>query len=302
LLAECFSQAGLPDGAFNVVTGGGSSVGTPLVRHHEVRAISFTGSNEVGTTIRADGGRLGKPVQLELGGQNPAVVLSDADLDQAAEGIALGAMGATGQKCTATRRAIVHRDVYDDFRERLLEKVSSLTVGDPFDDATDLGPLVNQAALDSFAEAVERVQKEGATILTGGSRITSGALAAGYFVEPTVVDDVEPGSLLACEEVFAPLLGLIPADDYVQAVEIANSVRYGLSAAVFTSSIRAAERFIADIEAGVVHVNSQTSGAEAHVPFGGTKDSGFGPHEQGRAAVEFYTDVKTVYMTPARAE
>jgi alpha-ketoglutaric semialdehyde dehydrogenase len=297
-LADILSEAGLPPGVVNVVTGSGSGVGAPLSEHPDIDAVSFTGSNDVGVRIRAAGGRDGRRVQLELGGQNPAVVFADADLEQAAAAIASGAFGATGQKCTATRRAIVDRTVSDELVGLVAELAEELRVGNPFDAETQLGPLVSDSAVQDYLAAVDRAASEGATVVSGGSKLTGNGLDRGNFVEPTVVTDVAAGSQLATEEVFAPILGVLQVNDEDEAIARANEVRHGLSSAVFTRDLGRATRFARHIRSGVVHVNSQTAGAEAHVPFGGTKASGFGPHEQGRAAIEFYTEVKTVYWDP----
>lgn len=298
LLARCLAEAGLPDGALNVVIGSGGEVGEPLLSDPRVAAVSYTGSNAVGARVRAAAVAAGKRVQLELGGQNPAIVLADADLDQAAEAIVAGAFGAAGQKCTATRRAIVDREVATPLRERICARVGELTVGDPFDSETDVSALIDGDAVVAFERAIERAVEAGGTVIAGGARLTDGELEHGNYVAPTVIDGVLQGSELAREEVFAPLLGVIEVDGYEQALAVANDVRYGLSASIFTGDLGHARRFSAEIVAGVLHVNSQTAGADVHVPFGGSKESGYGPREQGRAAREFFSESTTVYETP----
>jgi alpha-ketoglutaric semialdehyde dehydrogenase len=292
LLAECLDEAGLPPGVLNVLTGSGSKVGNALVRDPRVRAISFTGSVPVGRAVRDEATRLGKRVQLELGGHNPLIVLADARLDAAVEASYAGAFWSAGQKCTATRRIYVEAPVYDTFRGKLLERIERGKVGDPADPETEVGPLVNRAQLDDILGAIERGRAEGGKVIAGGGR----AGDDGYVVEPTVFEGVRDDAYLSCEEVFGPVTSLYRVADLDEALRRANAVEYGLSAAIFTQSLEAVQRFSAEAQAGLLHVNSQTAGAEVHVPFGGIKSSGFGPHEQGRAAVEFYTEVVTLYQ------
>jgi acyl-CoA reductase-like NAD-dependent aldehyde dehydrogenase len=290
-LARALDDAGLPAGVLNVVIGRGSQIGTPLVRHPDVRAISFTGSVAVGEQVRDEATRLGKRVQLELGGQNPLIVMADADLDRAVEAAFAGAFWSAGQKCTATRRIYVQDEAYDDFRARLLARIEAGKVGDPAHDATEVGPLVHEEAMSGVLEAIEQGRREGGSLVAGGGRV-----GAGYVVAPTVFEDVGDEALLSREEVFGPVTTLYRFATVDEAIARANAVQYGLSASVFTRDIATSQRFVRDIEAGIVHINSQTAGADVHVPFGGTKGSGFGPHEQGRAAREFYTEVVTVYQ------
>ncbi len=290
-IAAAFDEARLPPGVFNIVIGRGSEVGTPLVRHRQVRAISFTGSVAVGHQVRDEATALGKRVQLELGGQNPLIVMADADLDRAVEAAYAGAFWSAGQKCTATRRIYVQRSVYDEFRTRLLERIERGAVGDPADPATEVGPLVNEQQLDEVLAGIERGKAEGGTVLAGGERVDNDA----YLLAPTLFEGVRDEAFLSCEEVFGPVSSLYRFDELDEALARANAVAFGLSAAIFTSDLKATQRFVNELEAGILHVNSQTAGADVHVPFGGTKASGFGPHEQGRAAMDFYTEVVTVY-------
>jgi aldehyde dehydrogenase (NAD+) len=290
-IAECFAEAGLPAGVLNVLTGSGSTVGAALVRDDRVDAISFTGSVAVGSEVRAVATARGARVQLELGGQNPLIVAADAHLDAAVEAAYAGAFWSAGQKCTATRRIYVESAVYHDFRERLLRRIAAGRVGDPTDPATEVGPLVNERQLEDVLAAIERGLDEGGSVLVGGERLGHD----GYFVAPTVFEDVDDDSFLSCEEVFGPVTTLYRYSGLEDAIERANAVRFGLSASLYTQSVANAQQFMRELRAGILHVNSQTAGAEVHVPFGGTKASGFGPHEQGRAAIEFYTDVVTVY-------
>ena len=290
-IAECFAEAGLPPGVLNVLTGPGSTAGAALVRDERLEAISFTGSVEVGNAIRDSVTSRGTRVQLELGGQNPLIVAADARLDAAVDAAYAGAFWSAGQKCTATRRIYVQDGVYDAFRERFLARIASGHVGDPADPATEVGPLVNERQLDEVLAAIERGKHEGGSVIAGGERLDR----EGYFVAPTVFEDVADESFLSCEEVFGPVTTLYRYSDLDDALHRANAVRFGLAASLYTQNVANVQRFVSELRAGILHVNSQTAGAEAYVPFGGTKASGFGPHEQGRAALEFYTDVVTVY-------
>jgi aldehyde dehydrogenase (NAD+) len=291
-IAECFDEAGLPAGVYNVLVGRGSEIGTPLVRHPSVRAISFTGSVAVGEQVREEATRLGKRVQLELGGHNPLIVMGDADLERAVEAAYAGAFWSAGQKCTATRRIYVQDGVYDDFRSRLLERIERGAVGDPADPQTEVGPIVNEKQLEDVLAAVERGRKDGGTIAAGGERVED----ASYLLAPTVFEGVRDDDYLSCEEVFGPVTSLYRFATLDEAIKRANAVPFGLSASIFTRDLGNAQRFVQSAEAGILHVNSQTAGADVHVPFGGIKGSGYGPHEQGRAALEFYTEVVTVYQ------
>ena len=290
-LARALDDAGLPAGVLNVVIGRGSEVGTPLVRHPQVHAISFTGSVPVGEGIRAEAGRLGKRAQLELGGQNPVIVMADADLGRAVEATFAGAYWSAGQKCTATRRIYVQAPVYDAFRTALLERIAAAKVGDPTDPETEVGPLVSEKAMEDVLAAVQRGRSEGATLLAGGERGEEG-----WLVTPALFEGADDDAMLSCEEVFGPVASLYSFESLEEAIERANAVEFGLSAAIFTSDLGATQRFVSELEAGLLHVNSQTAGADVHVPFGGVKGSGYGPHEQGRSAREFYTEVVTVYQ------
>jgi acyl-CoA reductase-like NAD-dependent aldehyde dehydrogenase len=290
-IAAALDEAGIPPGVLNVVIGRGAEVGTPLVRHPDVRAISFTGSVAVGRQVRDEAIALGKRVQLELGGHNPLIVMGDADLDRAVEAAYAGAFWSAGQKCTATRRIYVEAPVYGDFRARLLARIESGRVGDPSDPETEVGPLVNEKQLNDVLGAIERGKNEGGTVLAGGERLDDDA----YLLAPTLFEDVADDAMLSCEEVFGPVTSLYRFDTLDEAIERANAVEFGLSASIFTSNLQSTQEFVSRLEAGILHVNSQTAGADVHVPFGGIKGSGFGPHEQGHAALEFYTEVVTVY-------
>jgi aldehyde dehydrogenase (NAD+) len=291
-LAECFAEAGLPPGVLNVLTGSGSKAGAELVSNLAVRGISFTGSVAVGHAVRNEATARDCRVQLELGGQNPLIVMPDAELDRAVEAAFAGAFWSAGQKCTASRRLIVHESVYDAFREKLLARVAAAKIGDPSDPATEVGPVVNEGPLEEILAAIERGKAEGGTVAAGGGRADD----EGYLIAPTVFENVADDAFLACEEVFGPVTSLYRFSTLDEALERANAVTFGLSAAIFTRDLHTTQRFANELQAGILHVNSQTAGADVHVPFGGLKGSAWGPHEQGRAAMEFYTETVTVYQ------
>jgi len=290
-LAACLEEGGVPAGAFNVVVGRGAAVGTPLVEHPQVSAVSFTGSVEVGLQVRDRATALGKRVQLELGGHNPLIVMADADLARAAEAAYAGAFWSAGQKCTATRRILVEEPVYDDFRDRLVARIGRGVVGDPADPATEVGPIVNGSQLEEVLAGIEKGRAEGGTLLAGGERVDGDA----FLVAPTLFEGLADDAFLSCQEVFGPVTSLYRFAPLDEALRRANAVEYGLSASIYTSSLASARRFAQEVEAGIIRINGQTAGADVHVPFGGMKSSGFGPHEQGRAAIEFYTELVTVY-------
>ncbi|WP_324760719.1 aldehyde dehydrogenase family protein [Haloarcula sp. GH36] len=292
-LVECLDEAGLPDGVLNYVTGPGSEVGKTFSTHEAVDAVSFTGSSAVGDTVGDQAQETGKRIQLEMGGKNPAVVMPSADVDEAVDIAASGAFGVTGQACTATSRAIVHEDIYDEFVEGVVAAAEAIEVG-PGLDGAEMGPQVSESELDSTLEYVDIGVDEGATLETGGGEVDAGD---GFFVEPAVFSDVEPDMRIAQEEIFGPVLAVIPVGSYEEAVEVANGVRYGLSASIVTQDLSEANQFVEDSESGVVKVNEKTTGLELHVPFGGMKDSSSETYrEQGDAGLDFYTISKTVYM------
>jgi alpha-ketoglutaric semialdehyde dehydrogenase len=291
-VAECFAEAELPPGVLNVVTGAGSKVGAELVSSPGIRAISFTGSVPVGHAVRDEATKRDCRVQLELGGHNPLIVAADAELDRAVEAAYAGAFWSAGQKCTATRRIFVQEDAYDDFRARLLARIERGVVGDPSDPQVEVGPVVNESAMDDVLDAIERGREQGGSLIAGGRR----ADVDGWLIEPTVFEDVADDHYLSCEEVFGPVTALYRYGSIDEALRRANDVPFGLAASIFTRDLRAAHRFAQELQAGILHVNSQTAGADVHVPFGGIKHSGWGPHEQGRAAIEFFTETVTVYQ------
>ena len=293
-LLEALVEGGIPAGVVNLVLGRGAVVGDALVTARGVAAVSFTGSNAVGRSIQLKAVEHGKKVQLELGGKNPAVVLADADLELAADQVARGAFLSAGQKCTATSRVVVDRSVFQQFAERLAEHAREWRLGDALDTETRVGPLVSDAQLSVVLGFLDEARSENATFIAGGDRATE--LGDGYFVRPTVVTDLQPGSRVVQEEIFGPVAILIPVDGYDAAVASANDTPFGLSASVFTRDLSRAFSFARDIRAGVVKVNQESAGLEYHVPFGGTKASSSGGREQGKAAREFYTEWKTVYI------
>jgi len=294
-LVEALEHAGMPPGVVNLVTGYPDEIGDAVVSDERIAAISFTGSLKTGRMIHRSVVDRGVKVQLELGGKNPVVVLDDADLDLAVAKTVSGAMLSSGQKCTATSRAIVVGDIADEFTERLVEVVRDLSVGDPLSAETDLGPLVSEPQRERVSEYLEVARQEGHRLALGGDLPEHDE---GYYVNPTVYIDVDPASRIGQEEIFGPVLGTVRARTLDEAIRIANGVRFGLSASIFTRDLGAALRFAREVQAGMVHVNSETPGAEPQAPFGGTKDSSSHSREMGDAARHFYTDTKTVYVDP----
>ena len=290
--ARCLTDAGLPPGVLNVVIGRGPAAGAAVVASPEVRAVSFTGSVAVGRSVRGDATARGKRAQLEMGGHNPLIVMSDADVDRAVAAAYAGAFLAAGQKCTATRRIFVQERIYDEFRKRLLARMREAVIGDPADPRTEVGPLVNQRQYDAVLQAIEQARGQGARLLAGGECSDR----QGYFVAPTLFEDVDDQAALARHETFGPVASLFHFTTLDEGLARANSVEYGLSAAIFTTNLETAQRFAGAAQTGVIHINSTTTGADVHVPFGGIKTSGWGPHEQGRAAIEFYTELVTIYQ------
>jgi acyl-CoA reductase-like NAD-dependent aldehyde dehydrogenase len=297
-VVEILHEAGLPPGVLNLVNGGRDPVGEALVDAPQIAAISFTGSTPVGRAIQAKVAPRGVKVQLELGGKNPVIVMDDADVDLAVRETVRGSMMSTGQKCTATSRAIVVGDPAR-FTDPLLEAVSALRVGDPMQAGIDVGPLASAGQLETVLSYFDVARDEGHELAIGGTPLD---VDGGYFVAPTVYTGVGADSRIAQEEVFGPVLGVISAGSIDEAVRIANDVDYGLSAAIFTRDVGRAFEFAREVEAGVIHVNSETAGSEPQVPFGGMKDSSSHSREQGKAAREFYTDVKTVYVDMPASE
>jgi acyl-CoA reductase-like NAD-dependent aldehyde dehydrogenase len=294
-MVEIFMQAGLPAGVLNLVLGAGEDVGDELVQHPDVHAVSFTGSNEVGGLIYAAGARKMKKCQCEMGGKNPIVVLADADLTLAVESAASGAFGSSGQRCTATSRVVVEDKVADEFVSLLVSRAKELLPGDGFDEKTSVGPLVDENQLETVLRYLEIGKKE-AKLLIGGGRVTGGAFDRGLFVAPTIFDHVKWDSTIAQEEIFGPVLSVIRVPDFEEALRVANSVKYGLSSSVYTNDAAKMLSFVDRIETGMTHVNAATVWSEAHLPFGGTKGTGVGLREMGSVAIDFYTEIKSVYI------
>ncbi len=295
-LVEILVEAGVPNGVVNLVTGSGSQIGKEIVTHPAVKAVSFTGSVEVGNRIYALTSKNMVRTQVEMGGKNPTIVLADADLEQAASITANAAFMSTGQKCTATSRAIVERTVIDEFTEMVVRRAKQMKVGDPLDPEVDMGPAIDENQLNTDLKYIDIGKKEGAKLLCGGERLTGGIYDKGYFIAPTVFGDVKPTMRIAQEEIFGPVLAIIAAEDLEEALGIANSVKYGLSASLCTKDISRTMEYLNRIEAGTVMVNLPSAGLEYQISFGGVKASSSGFREQGPVAVDFYTQLKTVYM------
>jgi alpha-ketoglutaric semialdehyde dehydrogenase len=293
---EIFEEAELPPGVLNIVHGGGESVGERLVTHPEVPLISLTGSREVGVKTAQNAAPLLKHVHLELGGKNAIIVMDDADIELAVDGILWSAFGTSGQRCTAASRVIASGKVYEPLQSKLVERAEGMKLGSGLDEDTDVGPVINRAALEKIHSYTEIGKDEGAKLLTGGEIATENGLDKGFFYRPTVFADVEPGMRIAQEEIFGPTTALIRATDVDEAIRIANGIEYGLSSSIFTRDVNKAFRAIRDLNAGITYVNAGTTGAEVHLPFGGTKQTGNGHREAGQAALDFYTEWKSVYV------
>ena len=298
-LVRAFEEAGVPEGVINFVPGSGSDVGDEITTNDDVDIVTFTGSYQVGDHVHTAAAEAGKRVQCEMGGKNPIIVDESADIDLAVELTINGAFtGLSGQACTATSRAVVLDEVHDEYVERLLDRVESLTVGHPLEEGSDLGPKSSADSLEGDLEYVEIGESEGATLRTGGSRIEDGEFAGGHYIEPAVFTDVEPDMRIAQEEIFGPVLSVIEVEDYEEAMEVANGVEYGLSASICTNRLDHAKQFARDIETGIVKVNQTSTGVEMQMPFGGRKNSSTETFkEQGRQALDFYTHEKAVYVT-----
>jgi alpha-ketoglutaric semialdehyde dehydrogenase len=294
-VVEIFQEAGAPAGVLNMVLGAGEEVGDELLRAPEVRAISFTGSNEVGSLIYSLAARQMKKCQCEMGGKNPVVVLRDADLALATESVVLGAFGSSGQRCTATSRVVVEDAIAGEFVKMLVERARKLQVGNGLDAHVDVGPLVDEQQLNTVLRYLEIGKKE-AQLLLGGARLDGRQHENGYFVAPTIFDHVPWDSTIAQEEIFGPVLSVIRVPDFEEALRVANSVKYGLSSSIYTNDARKMFEFIDRIESGITHVNAPTVASEAQMPFGGMKATGVGLREMGRAAIDFYTELKAVYI------
>jgi acyl-CoA reductase-like NAD-dependent aldehyde dehydrogenase len=295
-LVKALEEAGLPPGVLNLVFGNGGEAGAPLVEHPAIDLVSFTGSNAVGKSIALTATKLNKRLHLELGGKNAIIILDDADIEPALDGVIWSAFGTTGQRCTSASRLIVQRGVLDEFTERLIARTEALRLGNGLDENTDVGPLANREQLVKVNSYMDVARQEGATIACGGSIASDGPLAKGFFFRPTVLTNVKPDMRVAQEEIFGPVTAVIAADDLDDAVAINNGVRYGLSTSVYTRDVNKAFRAIEGITTGVVYINAGTIGAEVHLPFGGTRETGNGHREAGQAALDTYTEWKTVFV------
>jgi alpha-ketoglutaric semialdehyde dehydrogenase len=293
---ECFDAAGFPAGVVNMVTGSGSIIGQGIVDHPDINGITFTGSNEVGKRVGQGAFARGAKYQLEMGGKNPVIIASDADLDLAVEGTISGGLRSTGQKCTATSRVFVAAEVYDTFKDKLLSKVRELKVGHGLDAGTWMGPCASENQYKTVLSYIDKGLAEGADLLFGGKKVTSEGLENGFYVEPTVFENVDIQMTIAREEIFGPVLALIKVESFEEAIELANDTEFGLSASIYTKDIGKILAFINDIDAGLVRVNAETAGVELQAPFGGMKQSSSHSREQGQAAIEFFTSIKTVFV------
>jgi aldehyde dehydrogenase (NAD+) len=293
---EIFEEAGLPPGVLNIVHGGGETVGERLVKHPDVPLISLTGSREVGVRTMENGAPLLKHVHLELGGKNAIIVMDDADIELAVDGIVWSAFGTSGQRCTAASRVIASGKVYDSLSSQLVARVEKLRLGSGLEEDTDIGPVINRSALEKIHSYTEIGADEGAKLLTGGEIATENGLDKGFFYRPTVFADVEPGMRIAQEEIFGPTTALIRATDVDEAIRIANGIEFGLSSSIFTRDVNKAFKAMRDLNAGITYINAGTIGAEVHLPFGGTKATGNGHREAGQAALDFYTEWKSIYV------
>lgn len=293
---EILLEAGLPPGVVNLVHGAGSVVGAAITEHPIIQAVSFTGSTETGRTVMQNCGKTTKHLCLEMGGKNAEIIMDDADLDLAIEGALWGAFGTTGQRCTATSRLIVHEKVHDELVERLVAQARRLRLGDGLQDKVDVGPIVNEKQRQNVERYVKIGKEEGATCALGGNIASGSGLDKGWFFEPTIFTNVTPTMRIAKEEIFGPVLSVLKCTSLEEAIEINNSVIYGLSSSIYTHDINKAMQAVRDIEAGITYINSATIGAEAHMPFGGVKGTGNGHREGGWAVFDFYTEWKAVYI------
>ena len=295
-LVRVLQEAGLPPGVVNCVSGYGPEAGAPLAGHPDVPVISFTGSTEVGRQVAHAGADLFKHVCLEMGGKNVILVMEDANLDLALDGAIWGGFGTTGQRCTASSRIVIHKDVYAEFWQRFLQRTNELKVGNGINPEVQVGPLINETQLRTVDRYVEIGIKEGARLLCGGTRLTGGDYDRGYFYAPTIFADCTPGMKICQEEIFGPVVSLIPCENLEHAIEVGNNVVYGLSSSIYTRNINNAFKAMQEMATGIFYVNAPTIGAETHLPFGGTKLTGNGHREAATAALDFYSEWKSIYI------
>jgi len=295
-IVEIFEEAGVPKGVLNLILGKGSEIGEEIANHAAVKAVSFTGSTEIGIKLYGQCANRGAKVQCEMGGKNPVVVMDDCDMDLAIESTAQGAFGSTGQRCTATSRAVVIDKIADEFVERIVERAKNMRIGDGANPETEMGPSVDEKQFNTVLKYIDIGREDGANLLCGGRRAEGDGLENGYFIEPTVFDSVTPDMRIAREEIFGPVLSVLRVKDFDEAMRAANDCDYGLSSSIFTSDASRIFRFVDEIETGMTHINSPTTGGEAHIPFGGIKMTGIGEREQGSTSLDFYTELKVVYV------
>lgn len=295
-MAKIFEEAGLPEGVANIVFGAGSEVGTAMIEHPDIRVISFTGSTDTGRRVAEACGRNLKKVSLEMGGKNAVIVMEDADLDLAVEGILWSAFGTAGQRCTACSRVIVHKEVKEELQKRLLEKIGILTIGDGMDEKVKVGPVINKKALEKIHSYIEVGQQEGASLLTGGQILADAPYDKGNYYAPTVFGEVTPEMRIAQEEIFGPVVSMIEVGSFEEAIEVNNSVIYGLSSSIYTQDVNRVFKAQRDLDTGIVYINAGTTGAEIHLPFGGTKGTGNGHRDSGIAALDVFTEWKSIYV------
>lgn len=295
-IVECLEEAGFPAGVINLITGPGRTIGQGIADHKDINGITFTGSNGVGKQIGQAALARGAKYQLEMGGKNPVIVAADADLQLAAEAVITGAFRSTGQKCTATSRVIVADRVFDEFKEMLVQKTKEIIIGNGLDERTWMGPCASESQLNTVLSYIEKGVEEGASLLIGGKRAEEGHKANGYYVEPTIFDNCTPGMAIVQEEIFGPVIALLKAGSIEEALHLANDVEYGLSASIFTTNIGHLLSFVQDMDAGLIRVNAESAGVELQAPFGGMKNSSSHSREQGEAAKEFFTSIKTVFV------
>lgn len=295
-LVEILMEAGIPDGVINIVHGGGKEVGEALLAHPDIAVVSFTGSSEVGSRIAEVCGKTLKRVSLELGGKNAQIVMSDADLDLALEGVLWGAFGTTGQRCTATSRLILDEKVFDKFIEMLVERAKKIKLGNGLDETVEMGPVINSGQREIIHNYVQIGKEEGAKLVHGGEFYEEGECAKGWFYKPTIFVDVKPGMRIEQEEIFGPVLSVIKFNKFEEAIEIMNDTKYGLSSSIYTRDVNIAMKAAEDIEAGITYINGPTIGAECHLPFGGVKNTGNGHREGGLTVYEIFTEIKTIYV------
>ncbi len=295
-LAQIFEEAGLPKGVINIVFGRGSVVGEAMVEHPDIRVISFTGSTETGRNIAAECGRNLKKVSLEMGGKNAVIVMDDADVELAVEGILWSAFGTSGQRCTACSRVIVHEAVKETLEKRLIEEMKTLTIGNGLEDGIKVGPIINESGMDKITSYIEIGKEEGAKLVAGGNALTGEGYEGGFYFEPTLFTDATMDMRISQEEIFGPVVSLIPVKSFEEAIEANNSVMYGLSSSIFTNDVNRVFAAQRDLDTGIVYVNAGTTGAEIHLPFGGTKGTGNGHRDSGVQALDVFTEWKAIYV------